>query len=144
MVNGVVAAVVLVDDRPSLVEMIVDVRHGVQEVARVRQPMTTQRAQVGQFPLRSPDLGDIASSLLVPGAETDRVPDAALDDRDLARLEEEHSQFGLDVQVALLGHDQKVAIQIAEGAVVHVRVDHEHVQRNPLAQIGVATAAQRV
>jgi hypothetical protein len=44
----------------------------------------------------------------------------------------------------VLGDQQKVAIGVTKGAVVHVGIDHEDVQGDAFAQVGIAAAAERV
>jgi len=144
LLDGVVLAVRLVDDDPVLVELIVDVGNGVQKVPRVGQSMTTDGSEIRQLPHGAPDLRDIAARDLVSGAQPDGEADAALDDTDLAGLQEDLAQLGLDVEVAQLRDQQEVAVGVAERAVVHVRVDHVDVERDALAQVGVSAAAQRV
>lgn len=106
--------------------------------------MTTQRTQVRELPDGAPDLRDIATGDIMARGTSDSKADSTRDHTDLAGLQEELTQLRLDVQVAQLRNNQEVTVRVAECPMVHIRVDHEHIQRNPFAQVWVATPTQGV
>ncbi|OSS43384.1 hypothetical protein B5807_12002 [Epicoccum nigrum] len=116
-------------------------RHGVEEVARVGQPVGAQRPQLGELEPAAPDLEDVAAA----GALNVHLePLPTLDHAELPGLHVQPAELGLHVQRALLGHDAEVAVRVCERAPRHARVARVHVRRQPLAQRGVAGAGERL
>lgn len=144
LLNGIIDTVRLVHNGPVLMEVFIDVRNGMQKVSRVSQSMPSKGAQVGQLPAGSPNLSDISTGNTVTRTKPNSETDAARNDTDLTRLQEQLAQLCLDIQISQLSDDQEVTIRVAECPVVHVRVDHEHVKGNSLAQIRVSTSANCV
>lgn len=144
LINGIMNAIVLVDNGEWDVQVLVDMRLRIQEVPRVRQPVATERAKIWQFPNGTPDLGDVAACRRGAFRQADPEPDAARDDGNLPRLNEQPSQLGLDVKGTELRRKQEVSVGIAVGLVFHRGVDHVHIQRKSLSQVRVTATAQRV
>lgn len=127
LLKSVIQPVRLINHGPILMQIFINVRNRVQEIPRVRQSMTTKRTQVREFPSRSPYLGDVPSRNRMARAQTHSKADSARDYTDLARLDEQLPQLGLDIQVTQLRYYKEVSVRIAEGSVVHIGIDHEDI-----------------
>lgn len=58
----------------------------------------------------------------------------------LPGLQEQHPHLRLDNQIPQLRDNQEIPICIAEGPVVHIRVDHVHVLRDALPEVRIPAA----
>ncbi len=101
-------------------EIAVDIlvrRDRRQEIARVRQTVRADRAEIGQAQRGAEVLGDVAARLAIE--QLDAETDAARNHRDLLRLDIEYAELGRDAQPALLRHDQQLAVGVVEEAALH-------------------------
>lgn len=85
--------------------------------------------------MRTPYFEDIAPSRTF---NSDSEALTALDDANLAGLDVEIAEFSLDVEIALLSDDEKVAVGVYEGALIHALCGGEDVCCETFAEGRVA------
>lgn len=137
LLNGIIKPVRLVYNIPIRMQILINMSHRVQEVSWICQPMTPQWTQFRQIPPGTPNLCDIASCNRISRAQTNSKSNAAGYHAYLTRLNKQHTHFRLNIQIAQLRYNQKVSICIAKRPMIHIRVNHENVQRNALTQIWI-------
>jgi hypothetical protein len=142
--NGVVPPIHLIHHRPLHMQLLINVRHGIQKIPRIRQPMPTQGSQIRQLPHAAPNLRDVPPGILTPLRQPHTKPHPPLHHEDLARLEVHSPELGLDVEIPLLRAEQEIPVGVAEGAPRHGGVEQVHVQRDAVAEVGVPGAGERV
>jgi hypothetical protein len=74
-----------------------------------------------------------SSCLVNTRSQRNSNPHTSLDDANLARLQENHTKFGLDVEIALLSADEKVAISVTESSLLHGCIDSIDIQSHAFA-----------
>lgn len=125
----------LVHDLPWIVFGDCVVRNRGQEVSSVGQSVGTDRSKFWQLKVGAPNFEDIASGW---SFDVDLKSLTSLYDTDFSWLDVQFSELGLDVQCALLSHNQKVTIRINECFVLHGNVGCKDVCCNALPQSRVA------
>lgn len=92
----------LVDNLPWVVFRHLVMRYRAEEVSCVGKSISTQRTQLGKLKVGAPDLENVATGWSLD-IDLESLP--ALDDADLARLDVELAELGLDVQCTFLSDD---------------------------------------
>lgn len=133
-----------IDNVPVDMQLIINSSNWEKEVTRIRQTMATKRAQIWQLPHRTPNFGYVATSYLGVWRQVQAESDASLDYADLARLQEDHAHFSLDIKVAQLCADQEVAICVAESSPFHAGIDHIDVKSDTFPDVRVTTTREGV
>lgn len=110
---------------------------GMQKVAGIGETVCAEGAELGQLKAGAPDLEDVASGRTL---DADAKSLSALDDADLARLHVQETKLGLDVEGALLRHNEKVTIGIDKGSLGHALVAEKDVSCQALTQCGISGA----
>jgi hypothetical protein len=87
------------------------------EIARVREAVAADDAEVGQPERRAVVLAHVAARLAV--GQVDGEAHAARDHRDLGRRDVDQPELGRDLEPSVLGDDQKLAVGVVEVAVLH-------------------------
>lgn len=109
-----------------------------QKVPRVSQSIRTQWAQLRQLEAGAPDFEDVSTGGPVwqfhPETET------ALNNNNLAGLDKERTELGLDIESALLRDNQKLAVRVDESLLLHAGVGNVDVCCETFAKRGVARA----
>ena len=105
----------LAQDGPPGVCILVEGGDGDLEVARVGQPVGADGAQLRQREVPLVELEDVAADGAV--GQLDAVLDAAGDDCDFVWADEEVAELCADVEDAVLGDDEEVAVGGGEGLV---------------------------
>lgn len=119
-------------------KVLAEVRHGGLEVARVGESVGANGAQLGQHEVALVQLQRIASGR---ARDADVVLDAAGDDGDLHGPHQQPAELGADVEVALLRHNQEVAVGRVKGRVgVHALAGGVDEHAQALLQRGIACA----
>lgn len=109
----------LVDNLPRLLGDLVLGRR-VEEVPCIGESVSTQGSQLREFKLTTPDFKDVTTRRPIRKlyAETD----AALDNDNLSRLDEQGTKLGLNVQCTLLGNDGHLTIRVDKSLLGHAGV----------------------
>ena len=128
----------LVHDFPRVVFGDRVVRNRGQEVSSVGQSVGTDRSKFWQLKVCTPNLEDVASGW---SFDVDLEALTSLYDTNLSWLDVQFSELGLDVQCALLSHNQKVAIRVDKRFVIHRNVSCKDVCRDTLPQSWVARSS---
>jgi hypothetical protein len=113
---------------------------GARKVAAVGQAVRTDGPQVRQAERRAVAFADIAAHR---AGDLDAEADAAGDHHDLARRDVEAAELGDQMQVALLRHDQQLAVGVLEHPVDHRAVGQVEVRGHAGLGGHVAVAADR-
>lgn len=128
----------LVDDLPRLLDYLV-LGNRVKEVAGIGKTVGTQRTQLGELKVGTPNLEDVATGRTV--GKLDSEAETALDDDNLSGLDEERTELGLDVQGTLLRDDQEVTVRVDEGLLDHALVGNVDVGGQTLPESRVTRAS---
>lgn len=120
-------------------KVLAEVSDGRLEVARVGQAVGADGAQLREDEVALVELQRVASGRA--GDELHLVLDAAGDDGNLHGPHQQPAELGADVEVALLGHNQEVAVGRVEGRVgVHALAGGVDEHAQPLLERGIAGA----
>ena len=128
-------------DDPAIRIQIFVRRHRRQEIARVGQPVSANRAEFGKAERRAIALADIAARRAV--RQIDAELDAARDHADLPGRDLEHAELGGEARAPLLRHEQQFAIGVVEIARLHRRVGGVNMHRHAGLRGRVAAARDR-
>lgn len=127
----------LIDNLPQLLAILIVLRYGRQEVPSIRQPIRTQRAQLREFKPTTPYFKDVPTHRLAL-RQTHAKTQTALNNHNLTRLHEKWTEFGLDIQCALLRDDEELAICVDEGFLRHASVGCVDVCGEAFKECGIA------
>lgn len=130
----------LVHDFPRVVFGDRVVRNRGQEVSSVGQSVGTDRSKFWQLKVCPPNLEDVASGWPF---DVDLEALASLYNANLSWLDVQLSELGLDIQCALLSHNQEVAVGVDKRFVIHRNVSCKDVCRDTLPQGWVARSSNR-
>lgn len=127
---------------PGGADVFVKVCDGDLKVAFVRKTVAADGAEVGQVEVALVEFQCVAAHGAV--GKGNAVTDAARDDGNLVGPDEEFAQLGLDVEDAVLGDDEQVAVGGVEGFMrVHVFTGGEDVIADALFHGGIAGAGDK-
>jgi hypothetical protein len=130
----------LVHDFPRVVFGDRVVRNRAQEVPSVGQSIGTDRSKLWQLEVGTPNLQDITSGW---SFDIDLESLTSLYDTNLSWLDVQFSELGLDVQCALLSHNQEVTIRVDKSFVLHRDVGCKDVCRDALPEGWIARSSNR-
>lgn len=116
------------------------VRNRGEEVSSVGQTIGSNCTKFWQLKVCTPNFEDVASSRAFD-ANLESL--TSLDDADLSWLDVQFSELGLNVQCALLSHNQKVAIRVDKCFVLHRDIGREDVCCQTLSEGWVARSSDR-
>lgn len=106
--------------------------------------MATKGSKVWELPHRAPHFCDVPTGDRSIRSEVETESDTTLNHANFSWLKEDLSHLSLDVEVALLGADEEVAVSVAECSSVHAGVDHVDIECNALSDVWIATSGKRV
>jgi hypothetical protein len=130
----------LVHDFPRVVFGDRVVRNRAQEVSSVGQSVGTDGSKFWQLKVGTPNLEDITSGW---SFDIDLETLTSLYNTNLSWLDVQFSELGLNVQCALLSHNQEVTIRVDKSSVFHRDVSCEDMCCDTLPQSRVARSSNR-